>query len=138
MTPLLPFNDAAPTGIGAGVNGRNTSSESSLVRLPMTPPVRARGPETSRIAARRIAGHATTQRENVLRFIQGCGRGGATDPEIAAGCGMPIQSVNPRRGELAGLGLIVLNGDRRPSPSNRPARVWVAVEFATKPEGVTP
>lgn len=138
MTPLLPFNDAAPTGIGAGVNGPNTSSKSSLVRLPMTPPVRARGPETSRIAARCIAGHATTQREIVLRFIQSRGRSGATDPEIAAGCGIPIQSVNPRRGELAAQGLIALNGDRRPSPSNRPARVWVAAEFAPKPEGVKP
>jgi hypothetical protein len=99
------------------------------------PPVRSDAPETSRVAARRIAGHATTQRENVLRFIQSRGRSGATDPEISAGCGIPIQSVNPRRGELAGLGLIVLNGDRRPSPSNRPARVWVAVEFAPKWEG---
>lgn len=128
-----PKNDATPSGNGASVNGPNASPDPT--HLPLMPPVRNDAPETSRIAARRIVGHAGTQRANVLRFIEGCGRLGATDPEIAAGCGIPIQSVNPRRGELAGLGLIVLNGDRRPTPSNRPARVWVLSEFAPKPEG---
>jgi hypothetical protein len=136
--PPDPRNDAAPLAGGAGVNGPNTSPDSRFARLPLMPPVRNDAPETSRVAAGRIAGHATTQRENVLNFIRGRGRDGATDPEIAAGCAIPIQSVNPRRGELAKLGLIVLSGDRRPTPSNCPARVWVAVEFAPPAEGVKP
>jgi hypothetical protein len=135
VTPFLPFDDAAPRAGGAGVNGLNTSHDDRSARLPFVPPIRHDAPATSRVAAGRITGHATTHREHVLNFIRGCGRGGATDPEIAAGCAIPIQSVNPRRGELANLRLIVLSGDRRLTPSNRPARVWVAADFAPRPEG---
>jgi hypothetical protein len=92
--------------------------------------VRRNAPETSRIAAKRIAGHANTQRAAVYAFIASRGAFGATDPEVAAGLSIPIQSVNPRRGELEEMGVIVLNGERRPSPSGRPCRVWIAATLA--------
>lgn len=123
-----PKNDAAPGGAGAGVNGPNTSPE--FMHAPMMPPVRRDAPSTSREAARRIAGHSGKQRSAVLAFIRGRGTFGATDAEIVTGVGIPIQSVNPRRGELAQLGAIVLNGQYRLTPSGRRARVWVAREYA--------
>jgi hypothetical protein len=130
-----PKHDAAPAATGAGVKGPSTAPEDTAARLPLAPPVRRNAPDTSRAAARSIAGHASTQRVRVHAFIQSCGALGATDPEIAAGCRMALQSVNPRRGELASLGLIVLAGCKRPTPSGRGARVWVAREHAPAPEG---
>ena len=127
-------NDAAPAATGAGVNVPNSSTNSTQTRLPLAPSVRRNAPDTSREAARRIAGFAPTQRAAVLRFVESQLSYGATDSEIATGVGITIQSVNPRRGELATLGLIVLNGKKRPTPSNRPARVWVALAFAPAPE----
>lgn len=38
-----PRNDAAPAATGAGVNGPNTSSDSTFARLPLMPPVRNAG-----------------------------------------------------------------------------------------------
>ncbi|MFA6045978.1 MAG: hypothetical protein WC718_13430 [Phycisphaerales bacterium] len=128
--PPGPKNDAAPLAGGAGVNGQNTPAHSTFARLLLVPPTRRNAPETSREAARRIVGHAPTQRAAVLAFIVGCGEHGATDPEIAAGVGIPIQSVNPRRGELAADVKIVLSGRYRLTPSKRRARVWVAAQFA--------
>lgn len=132
--PDPPKNDATPLAGGAGVN-RWDKQPDSTARLQLVPPVRSDAPGTSHLAAHRIKGFAGTQRARVLVFIRSRGEHGATDPEIAAGIGIPIQSVNPRRGELAALGEIVLNGQTRPSPSGRPARVWIAAEFAAKLEG---
>lgn len=128
--PPDPKNDAAPSVNGASANRLNTSPDSTFARLPLVPPTRRDAPDTSREAARRIVGHAPTQRAAVLAFIIGCGEHGATDPEIAAGVGIPIQSVNPRRGELAADVKIVLSGRYRLTPSKRRARVWVAAQFA--------
>lgn len=61
-----PRNDAAPLAGGAGVNGPNTSPDSTFARLPLMPPVRNDAPETSRVAAGRIAGHAGTLRAAVV------------------------------------------------------------------------
>ena len=130
--PPDPKNDAAPLAGGAGVNKPDTSPKSKPKHPRPSPALRRNAPDTSREAARRIAGHTGTQRAAVLAFIASCGTAGATDPEIAAGVGIPIQSVNPRRGELEDRGVIMLNGERRPSPSGHPCRVWVAVEHAPK------
>jgi len=135
-----PKNDAAPSGNGASANGPNSRPDSTFAWLHLTPPVRRDAPETSREAARRIAGHSGKQRAAVLAFVRGRGAFGAIDAEIATGVCIPIQSVTPRRGELAGLGAIVLNGQHRLTPSGCRARVWVVKEHAPKPtEGqVTP
>lgn len=130
-----PRNDAAPAATGAGVNGPNTSPDSTFARLPLTPPVRRDAPETSHIAAKRIARHAAKQRTEVLSVIVKAGAFGATDAEIEHATGIRAQSVSPRRGELRTLGFIVDSGKRRLTRSGRPAMVWVLSEFAPKPEG---
>lgn len=134
--PPDPGNDATPAATEAGVNDPKRAAHDKPVRVRPSPALRRDAPSTSREAADRIRGCVGAQQAKVLGFIVSRGVFGATDSEIAAGVGIPIQSVNPRRGELADIGAIVLNGQRRPTPSNRPARVWVAREYA--PEQVTP
>lgn len=140
--PLFaPFNDAAPPAGGAGVNGPDTSPDSTLARLPLTPPARHNAPAgTSGVAADRIAGYAAKQRADVLAVIVKAGLFGATDAEIESATGIRAQSVSPRRGELRALGLVVDSGRRRLTPRGRPAAVWVTPNHATptpmpKPEG---
>jgi hypothetical protein len=109
--PPDPGNDAAPTGIGAGVNGRNTPPDSTLARLRLTPPVRNDAPETSRVAADRYGNAANTARRNT---------------EI------------PRRWELVKADAVVASGRKRKTRSNCPATVWVLSEFAPKPTTIAP
>lgn len=104
-----PRNDAAPLAGGAGVNGPNTSPDSTFARLPLMPPVRNDAPETSRVAAGRIAAHAGTLRAAVLSMLRERGEHGATDQEIQDALQLPSNSC--------------------------PATVWVLSEFAPKPEG---
>ena len=135
-TPL--FDDAAPLTGGAGVNGPNASPNSTFARLPLMPPVRNDAPETSRVAADRIAGHAKDLRARVLAFIVEQGPHGATDDEGEAVLGIKPQTYTPRRGELVALGLVVDSGRRRNTASGRPAAVWVTPNHAPpspKPEG---
>lgn len=130
------FDDAAPGGAGAGVNGPNTSPDSTLARLPLTPPARHNAPAgTSGVAADRIAGHAKDLRARVLAFIVEQGPHGATDDEGEAVLGIKPQTYTPRRGELVALGLVVDSGCRRNTASGRPAAVWVTPNHAPKPEG---
>lgn len=131
-----PRNDAAPLAGGAGVNGPNTSPDST--RLPLTPPARHNAPAgTSGVAADRIAGYAAKQRADVLAAIVKAGAFGATDAEIESATGIRAQSVSPRRGELRKLGLIVDSGERRRTPRGRPAAVWVASTFTPAGAGVS-
>lgn len=136
MTPLLPFDDATPRpGQDNGASAENQDTASDLTRLPLSPPVRCDAPETSRLAARRVAGHAGQQRADVLAVIVKAAAHGATDAEIELATGFRAQSVSPRRGELRKMGLIVYSGRQRPTPRGNPAMVWVLAEFAPKPEG---
>ena len=130
-----PRNDAAPLAGGAGVNGPNTSPNSTLARLPLRPPVRNGAPETSRIAADQIAGHAVALRVAVLNVIRERGEYGATDQEIQTILSLSSDTEVPRRWELANVGAVVASGRQRKTRSNRPAIVWVLSEFAPKPEG---
>lgn len=128
------FDDAAPGGAGAGVNGPDDAHK--FTRLPLTPPARHNAPAgTSGVAADRIAGHAKDLRARVLAFIVGQGPHGATDDEGEAALGIKCQTYTPRRGELVALGLVVDSGRRRNTASGRPAAVWVTPNHATKPEG---
>jgi hypothetical protein len=103
----------------------NRENKFSNYRPPMLV-VRPGAPHTSREAVRRAVPFFNVQRATVLAFVIEQGEHGATDAEIAGGAGMVIQSVNPRRGELAKFGYIVPRGDMRASPRTRPARVWIA------------
>lgn len=130
------FDDAAPAATGASVNQSNVSPDSTLANLPLIPPSHHNAPVgTSQVAAHRIAGYAAKQRAEVFGVIVREGAEGATDAEIEAATGIRAQSVSPRRGELRALGLIVDSGKRRPTPSGRPAAVWVAKAHAPKREG---
>ena len=129
----FPQNDAAPLAGGAGVNDQSAEANGRLARVTITPACRHDAPDTSREGADTIADSAGTLRGRVYRFFLSRGTYGATDAEIAIICGIPIQSVNPRRGELARLGLIALNGKRRPTPTGCQARVWIASAFAVNP-----
>jgi hypothetical protein len=130
------FNDAAPLAGGAGVNGsNNTSPDSTFARLPLMPPVRHNAPETSRVAASRIAGHAGTLRAAVLSMLRERGEHGATDQELQDALRLPSNTQIPRRWELVNAGAVVASGRKRKTHSNCPATVWVASEFAPKPEG---
>jgi hypothetical protein len=121
-----PKNEDARAGTPSGSKGNGSMNSSN--HLPLMPAVRCNAPDTSRRAARRAQGFFNPQRAKVLAFIAGQGDHGATDPEIAAGARVVIQSVNPRRGELAKLKYIALRGDTRPSPSGCTARVWIATD----------
>jgi hypothetical protein len=131
------FDDAAPLGGGAGVNGPNSSPDGTLARIKIAPACRHDAPDTSRAAADSVAGYTGNQRERVYAFVLSRGTTGATDAEVADGCDILIQSANPRRRELAKLGLIVRNGERRRTPSGRWADVWIAATHATKPAGAS-
>lgn len=127
-----PRNDAAPSGNGASANRSNTSPDSTLARLLLTPPARNDSPaEMCVVAADRIAGHAKDLRARVLAFIVGQGPHGATDDEGEAVLGIKPQTYTSRRGELVALGPVVDSGRRRNAASGRPAAVWIASTLAT-------
>lgn len=132
---LLLFDDAAPLAGGAGVNRPNTSPDSLVARLPLMPPVRNDAPETSRVAAGRIAGHAGTLRAAVLSMLRERGEHGATDQEIQTALELSSDTEVPRRWELVKAGAVVASGRKRKTRSNCPATVWVLSEFAPKREG---
>lgn len=137
-----PRNDAAPLAGGAGVNGPNTSPDSTFAKLPLTPPTHHNAPAgTSSIAADRIAGYTKDLRARVLAFIMAQGAHGATDDEGEAVLGIKPQTYTPRRGELVKERLVVDSGRRRNTASGRPAAVWVTPSHAPaspNTEGVTP
>ncbi len=124
-----PRNDAAPTGIGAGVKTRATSPNDTPSTL--APAGRA-APDTSHEAARRIEGIAGEMCQRVLAYIRACGAAGATDAECQAALGMLTQTQTPRRNTLAALGAVVNSGRKRLTPSGRRAIVWVLPEYAEK------
>lgn len=67
------FDDAAPGGAGAGVNG--PSDAHNFTRLSLTPPARHNAPAgTSGVAADRITGHAKDLRARVLGLVVDSGR----------------------------------------------------------------
>lgn len=132
--PPDPRHDDAPR---PGSNGASADDQTSpnLTRLPLMPPVRNDAPETSRVAAGRIAGHAGTLRAAVLSMLRERGEHGATDQEIQDALQLPSNTEIPRRWELVNAGAVVASGRKRKTRSNCPATVWVLSEFAPKPEG---
>ena len=128
-----PNNDAAPSGDRACVNGPNTSPDSTFAPLPQMPPVRNDAPETSRVAAGRIAGHAKTLRAAVVSMLRERGEHGATDQEIQDALHLPSNTQIPRRWELVNSQHVCASGRKRKTRSNCPAMVWVLSEFAPKP-----
>lgn len=119
-------HESAATGHAAQSNEHHHG----IANVRIAPALRRNACDTSREAAKSMEGHASTQRLRVLAYIRSRGSDGATDAEVCSALGLNSSSVNPRRGELAEMGLIVLSGLYRLTPSKRRARVWVAVEHA--------
>lgn len=90
--------------------------------------------ETSKAAAAALlaSGKWETLRDKVHAYIICTGEYGATDAEIERGLGMRHQTASARRNELVKLGLVVDSGQRRPTPSGRPAIVWRRVSPGQK------
>lgn len=128
-----PGNDAAPGGAGAGVNGPNSCPNHSANAPPPVPQVRHDAPETSLVAADRIADHAGTLRAAVLAMLRERGDHGATDQEIQSALHLSSETEIPRRWELVNAGEVAASGRNRRTRSNRPAMVWVLSEFAPEP-----
>jgi hypothetical protein len=124
--PFGNGHESAATGNAAQSNNH----DHGIASVRVAPALRRNACDTSREAARSMERHASTQRLRVLAYIRSRGPDGATDAEICSALGLNSSSVNPRRGELADLGLIVLSGTYRLTPSKRRARVWLAVECA--------
>ena len=82
---------------------------------------------TSREAAEQIEGDAGTLRQHVLKFLQQCGKLGATDEEIQRALKMNPSTERPRRIELRKGGLVVDSGRYRLTRSKRRATVWVVL-----------
>jgi predicted ArsR family transcriptional regulator len=84
---------------------------------------------TSAIAAERITRSSKHTRRMVLAYLVGqvCG---CTDMEIAQALELLPDTARARRCELRDQGLIVASGVTRPSPSGRPAVVWIATDAA--------
>jgi hypothetical protein len=70
----------------------------------------------------------------VLAFLRGCGRHGATDEQMQAQIPMQANTQRPRRVWLTQKYLVCDSGTQRPTTSGRNATVWVAAEYAGRPE----
>ncbi len=83
-------------------------------------------PETSHLAAQRIAPCVGSLQEQCLHALKGHATDGATADEVADELGRSILSIRPRFSELLRQGLIVSAGSRRPNQSGCMAKVWRA------------
>ena len=102
----------------------------------ISPAVRRNAPRTSREAAASIAPRAATIRERVLEHLRSCGPRGATDAELAAAFPeIAVDTLRPRRRELARAGAVVKSDRTRKNTGGRAMAVWVTTEHATTPGG---
>lgn len=95
-----------------------------------------KGSDTSKAAAESIRAYAPNQREKVFNFIVASKNHGCIDQDVVDKLGIPMQSVNPRRGELVKLGLIIDSRRVRRTKSGRMSAVWIA--NPTPPPGIGP
>jgi len=82
--------------------------------------------KTSKDAAKSIGGVLNAKQEEVLAYLQKCGKRGATDIEMQEALGMNPSTQRPRRIELVEYGLAASSGMTRLTPSGRKAEVWIA------------
>ena len=81
---------------------------------------------TSKEAAHKIAGKASTLREKVYGVIAAAGPAGLTADQAAAMVDDDWRAVRPRCSELAKAGRIVKTGERRRNDTGLAAAVWKA------------
>lgn len=90
------------------------------------PPPPSNGTPTSNAAAANVAPRTPSQRMRIMDYLQTRGIDGATDQEIADALGLDLNTVRPRRGELAEMGAIFKSEATRPTKTGNAAAVWVA------------
>lgn len=91
--------------------------------------IKAVNTPTSIEAAESIQSSKAAMQEEVLSFLRGMGREGATDEQMQLGIPMAQNTQRPRRVELMQDGRVVYANKRRGTQSGRSAKVWVAKEF---------
>ncbi len=97
-----------------------------------TPPSQAHS-ATSQAAATAIRPVAQRDRERIRGLFVAAGDSGLTDEEIVTATGLNPSTARPRRIDLVKEGAVRDSHRTRPTRSNRPATVWVAVEFYVPP-----
>jgi len=85
-----------------------------------------------------VKGNHQHERMKWLTRIIAKGRHGATLDELSAEYGVAPNTFSGRFTELAGLGLVVRTGERRPTRSGSSAAVIVAIDFLKNPPATTP
>lgn len=105
-----------------------------MTNYPETPGVRAGSPDTSHAAAESVADAAKTREAMAMRFIRSRGLVGATADEVADAQGWERYSSRPRLSTLRARGSILDSGERRKGASGRSQAVWIAAEYAAKPD----
>lgn len=91
--------------------------------LDTLPLFRRSDPVTSKDAGRAARQSGLVSRHERL-ILEALASGPGTKDEIAERCGLTEQQVVRRRASLLRHGLVVLTGERRPTPSGNTAEVW--------------
>lgn len=94
------------------------------------PPSRRNAPGTSRDAARTAKRSLKRRCQQAYEAIENAGAHGLTAEECAKVLGLPQQCVGPRFPDLKHAGLIVSNGDKRPTQTGCEAYVWRLAKYA--------
>ena len=89
-----------------------------------------RGVRTSVIAAESMMPHVSATQGRILIELRKVGAGGMTYTEIMSATALGAPTVCGRMCELVEAKLVKISDKTRPTPSRRPARVYVAAEFA--------
>ena len=84
--------------------------------------------DTSQAAAEKAAPRTPGRRDLLLSIIRGQGARGCTIDELVLATGLLTQSVCPVVNQLCREGLIIDSGQRRPTRSNRAAKVWTVTQ----------
>ncbi len=91
-------------------------------------------PDTSRVAARRIAPRLPAIREQVLAYALAAGPTGFTDEQIINRLEhVPVNSLRPRRCELADENRLIDSGRREKNGAGNDCVVWLHRDFAADP-----
>lgn len=97
----------------------------TLFSYPDAPGTKAGAPETSRIAAARVAADATVLRQKCIDVLARH-PDGLTADEVAAALNLSVLSIRPRMSELRQMNRIQDSGQRRKNASGHSAAVWRA------------
>ena len=96
-------------------------------RQPSTPPAH-RDSDTSQAAAKRAAKRTPGRRELLLSIIRSAGQRGATIDELQQATDLLTQSICPVVAALKQDGQIIDSGQRRPTRTGSPAKVWTTIK----------